>query len=178
MGLRRDLDDLAKMYSEGGLIVLTLANGENVSPAAPRNDEPYNGRVNDQHGLRTAIQLDGDVVTAVSRDMLYDQDTWHRHMAMVDAKLGVVLSVQNWVRRSWLLFLIIPFGWLLADVLAQDSVLAALAVVRTAALTYIVIELRKQLLTVLRIVLLPLVRRLVGWYMSNQRSKFLSGKAK
>ena len=115
MGLRRDLDDLAKMYSEGGLIILTLTNGENPGPAAPSSDEPYQGRVSNRNGLRTAIQLDGDVVTAASRDMLYDQATWHDHIAKVDAKLDIVASLQKWARRSWLVFMIIPFGWLLAD---------------------------------------------------------------
>lgn len=178
MGLRRDLDDLAKMYSEGGLIILTLTNGENPGPAAPSSDEPYQGRVSNRNGLRTAIQLDGDVVTAASRDMLYDQATWHDHIAKVDAKLDIVASLQKWARRSWLVFMIIPFGWLLADMLAQESVEAALLVVRTTALSSIVVVLRKQLLTVLRIVLMPVVRRLVGWYLSNQRNEFLSGGAK
>ena len=177
MGLRRDLDDLAKMYSEGGLIVLTLANGESPSPAERSSDEPYNGRVTNQPGLRTAVQLDGDVVTTASRHMLFEEGVWREHITKVDAKLAVVASLQHWVRRSWLIFMIIPLGWLLADLLAQESVEAALLAVRTTLLSSIIVVARRYLLAALRIILLPPVRLLVGWYLNRQRRNYLSGEA-
>ncbi|UCG26096.1 MAG: hypothetical protein JSW55_08980, partial [Chloroflexota bacterium] len=78
----------------------------------------------------------------------------------------------------WMLFLIIPYGWLISDLWAQESVQAALvAAGRTVVLTGFAYIVRTHLLTALKIFLLPLVRRLMGWYLSRQIGDFLTGKA-
>lgn len=170
MGWRRDLTDLVDMYGEGGLAIVTPLSGESKTAAAPVLDEKYEGKEASEEGVRTILQIDSDMVTIMSEDVLENPDVWLRHTQAVNRKLAVLGRLPIWLRRSWILFLpfsLAPllvsaryeeidnlFAWALSGLLATSIGLA-----------------RKRLMGVV----LPLVARLATWYLQRRFQQFIAG---
>ena len=172
MGWWRDLNDLVEMYSEGGLAIVTPLSGESSAAAAPVLDENYEGKREAATGVRTTIQLDSDMVTFMSEDVLENPDVWLRHTQAINRKLAVLGRLPIWLRRSWVLFL--PFS--LAPVLTStryEEVDKLLAWTLSGLLATSIGLARKRLVGVV----LPLVVRLVTWYLQRRFKNFISGGA-
>ncbi len=90
----------------GGLLVVTLVNGTTITP---ENAPHYTGR---QKGIRTVVQPDMDVMTMLSPEVLEIDGLWERHTAVVEEKLSIITTLQQWIQQSWLIGMLFPAIWL------------------------------------------------------------------
>ncbi len=93
----------------GGLQVVTLLDGTTV---VPENAPIYTGKRFEQKGIRTVVQPDIDVVTMLSPEVFEVDGLWEQHTAVVEEKLSIIYTLQQWIQQSWLAGLLFPIGWL------------------------------------------------------------------
>lgn len=172
MGWWRDLTDLVDMYSEGGLAIVTPLSGESTAATAPLLDKEYKGKSEADKGVRTVIQLDADMVTLISEDVLINPEVWQRHTLAVNGKLAVLGTLRTWARRSWVVFLTIPLILATYSARLDELPYKVLALTLNLVGSIIIVRAREWLL---RVVLAPLVMRLVMWYLQRRFQKFISG---
>lgn len=175
MSLRQDIGELIEMYSAGGMIVLTAGDGTTRSATAPTLDETYDGKVSDQPGIRTTIQLDMNVITLVSADLANRADVWQRHATAVDARLALIERVQQWARQSWLLFLALPLFWLGSDLM--DRQLDTRSLLASAALSGLLYLGRNLIRKVLARIVWPSLIKLLARLLKKRFDAFISEEA-
>ncbi len=165
MRMWRDLQDVIKMVSEGGMQVVTLVAEPEGDITVSSTSSTYQGKIYDRRGIRTTIQFDSDYVTTLSPETLSMPELWKRHTTILQEKLIILQRIHGWVQRSWLLFLLFPMGTFIFDVMAGGySVLLAAAIV--LARTWIV----RFLYELLR----PPVLAVARWYAQWRFRRFVS----
>ena len=167
MGTWRDLHHLLEMYSSGGLTVATGMDGGELETAVS-DTTTYNGKIHNQTGLRTTIQLDSDYITVLSPSVLQKPQIWQQHMAQVDAKLAVLDKLQVWVQNSWMLFLIFPLAWFGIDLVQVNSIQDVWTLIYPTLLSGAIVLVRNYIPRVLFRIFMPVVMRLVRWYAKRQ----------
>lgn len=130
MRMWRDLQDVIKMASEGGLQVVTLVAESEGDMTVSSTSSAYQGKIYDRRGIRTTVQFDSDYVTTLSPEVLAMPELWNRHAAVLQKKLIILQRLRVWVKRSWFLFLLVPLGTFILDLTAGGcSVLLGAAIV-------------------------------------------------
>ena len=167
MGTWQDLHNLLEMYSSGGLTIATGMDGVEMETAVS-DTNTYNGKIHDQTGIRTTIQLDSDYVTILSPSVLQHPKLWQQHMTQVNAKLAVLDKLQAWVQNSWVLFLLFPLAWFWSSLLQVNSIQDVWTLVYPTLLSGVIVLVRKYIPRVLLRMFLPIVMRLVRWYAKRQ----------
>ena len=100
--------DAIELIREGGLQVITLLSEEKNTTLSPSSaSDQYQGKVFDQQGIRTLIQLDSDYVTILSPGVLSMPELLKRHGEAVNEKLGKFQQLQSYILHSCMLFLIV-----------------------------------------------------------------------
>jgi len=175
----RDLQDVMKMVSEGGLQVVTLVPELDGDAAVSSPSLTYQGKIYDQRGIRTTIQFDSDYVTTLSPEVLTMPELWQRHTAVLQAKLTILQRMRFWVRQSWLLFLLYPIYMFISALTTGEFPGEWLSLtsssVHVAAVMGIAIVLaRKLIVRLLRVLLLPPVLWVARWYVQRCFQRFVS----
>lgn len=170
MVIWRDLHDVLKMVSEGGLQVMTLVPELEGGAPAHSQSIPYRGKIYDQRGIRTIIQFDSDYVTTMSPEVLAMPELWKQHMEVLQKKLGILQEIRTRIEQSllWLL-LLLPFLICLTYALMTGKFSEewlSLAITAPAA-SFIVWWVRERIVRFLCLLLLSpalwVVRRYVQW---------------
>lgn len=173
MSTWRDLRDLLEMYSAGGLVLMTGMDGAVVETAVSPSSSTYNGKIYDHTGIRTTIQLDSDYMTVMSTAVLQQPRIWQQHVAHVDAKLAVLDTLREWAQRSWLLFMLMPLVWYGSDLTGIESVEDAWRFIYPTLLGGAIVLGRKWILRGLQAVVLPLIMRVIGWFVKRRFNQFV-----
>ncbi len=182
MSMWRDLQDVMKMVSEGGLQVVTLIPELEGGAAVFSLSSTYQGKIYDQRGIRTTIQFDSDYITTISPEVLAMPELWQRHTDVLREKLSILKKTQFWVGKSWLLFLIYPVYTVIFALMTEGfpgewlsltsgaHVGMAMGLVAGAA----VVLARKLFVRLLRVLLLPPVLWAARWYAQRRFQQFIS----
>lgn len=177
MSTWHDVRDLLSMYSAGGMVIMTGMDGKVLETAVSPPSSTYDGRIYDQKGIRTTIQLDSDYVTVLSLAVLQQPHIWQSHMHHVDAKLAVLDKLHIWARQSWLLFMIIPLAWYGYDLANMNSLAEVWALIGPTLLSFVIVLARKWILRLLQATVLPLLMRVVVWLLKRRFNAFVGGTA-
>lgn len=174
MDIWRDLQDVMKIFSEGGLHVVTLITEQEGDTAASSQSSIYQGKIYDRRGIRTTIQLDSDYVTIFSPEVLTMRELWQQHSNALKAKLSVLQRVRFLARHSWLLFLFGPISAFISA-LMSGGVWKEPYLLATSALAAVAIVMaRKQLVRLLRVLLLRPILGIARGYVQRKFQRFVS----
>ncbi len=178
MSMWRDLQDVMKMVSEGGLQVVTLMPELEVGTAVFSLPPAYQGKIYDQRGIRTTIQFDSDYVTTMSPEVLAMPELWQRHTDVLQEKLSILKKMQFWVGQSWLLFLIYPVYMVISALMTDGFPGEWLSLTSSAhvgmVMGVVIALVRKLIVRFLRALLLPPVLWAVRWYVQRRFQQFIS----
>jgi len=172
MSLWRDLRDLLGMYSSGGMVIMTGMDGA-VLETAVSPPSSYDGKIYDQKGIRTTIQLDSDYIIVMSPAVLQQPHIWQSHMSHVAAKLAVLDTLRTWAQQSWLLFMLIPLAWYVRELANMNSLAEWWTMLGPTLLSFVIVRARKWILRFLRAAVLPLLMRGVAWVVKRQFEAFV-----
>ena len=108
--------DLIKIVRDGGLEVVTRLDAtgpegdtsiETDGEKKETQEERKTYKIYDTIGIRTTIQLDGDCVTIMSRQVLGMPEVWGRHTESLKEKLSLVKRVRRLALSSSLVLFVI-----------------------------------------------------------------------
>lgn len=174
MSMWRDLQDVTRMVSEGGLQVVTLTAERAGDTAVPIPSSAYQGKIYDQRGIRTIIQFDSDYVTTFSPEVLVMPELWQRHTAVVQDKLTVLQRMRFWGRQSWLLFLLYPIYTFISALMTGGFPEEWLSLTISALWGVIIVLARKWIVRLLRLLFLPPVLWAARWTVQRRFRQFVS----
>ncbi|MDQ3186835.1 MAG: hypothetical protein M3Q16_10365 [Pseudomonadota bacterium] len=181
MSMWHDLKDVSKMFSEGGLQVVTLIaepEGDTAVSSPPSPSPVYQGKIYDRRGIRTTIQFDLDYITTLSPEVLGMRELWERHTDVLQKKLIILQRIRYWVRRSWLLFLLYPIYTFISALTTHGVSGESLSLICSLLLGVAIVLARKWMVRLLCKLLRPLVLSPVRWYVRRRFQRFVSMPAK
>lgn len=180
MGVIQDMKDIVEMFQDGGILVITFLDAktkvfrmttddyqENIKAIANIQDQAHHPAI---EGIRTSIQLDGDIVTILTPQMIQQNNLWQQHLNVIESKMLLFARLQNWIRTgSGLFFFLIWLGFIGATTQPNEFFNRWFVVVTNTIVGFILYQVWRIIAPRFFRWMVPHLLRMANWIIQRQQ---------